>query len=145
MVRRIFALCASGLGPCKIARILQEEKIITPAMYVYQQSGIIHTYLNMDKPCAWSNRTISGILEHEEYIGTTVNCRGYIPSFKSKKQRKNSPENWLRFENTHEPLIDRETWDIVQKVRQGKRRPNKTGEQDMLSGLVECETCGTKH
>lgn len=45
----------------------------------------------------------------------------------------------------HEPLIDRETWDIVQKVRQGKRRPNKMGEQDMLSGLVECEACGTKH
>ena len=145
IVRRIFALCASGLGPSKIARILREEKIITPAMYEYQQSGIIHTYLNVDKPYAWSGRTVSGILEHEEYIGTTVNCRSYIPSFKSKKSKNNPPEKWLRFENTHEPLIDRETWDIVQKVRQGKRRPNKMGEQDMLSGLVECETCGTKH
>lgn len=145
IVRRIFTLCASGLGPSKIARILREEKIITPAMYEYQQSGALHTYLNVDKPYAWSGRTVSGILEHEEYIGTTVNCRGYIPSFKSKKQRKNPPENWLRFENTHEPLIDRETWDIVQRVRRGKRRPNKMGEQDMLSGLVECETCGTKH
>ena len=129
----------------KIARILREEKVITPALYDYQQCGTIHTYLNLDKPYAWSGRTVSGILEHEEYIGTTVNCRGYIPSFKSKKQRKNPPENWLRFENTHEPLIDRETWDIVQRVRQGKRRPNKMGEQDMLSGLVECGNCGTKH
>lgn len=99
----------------------------------------------MDRPYDWSSKTVSNILEREEYIGTTVNCRDYIPSFKSKKQRRNPPENWLRFENTHEPIIDRETWDIVQKVRAEKRRPNKMGEMDMLSGLVECADCGSKH
>lgn len=145
IVRRIFTLCASGLGPSKIARQLKADMVITPTVYDYHQAGTGHAHLKLDKPYEWSGKTVSGILEHEEYIGTTVNCRSYIPSFKSKKSRENPAEKWLRFENTHEPLIDRETWDIVQKVRQGKRRPNKMGEQDMLSGLVECETCGTKH
>jgi len=129
----------------KIARILWEEQVITPTVYDYRTYGTNHVFLKSDQPYAWSSTTVSSILEHEEYIGTTVNCREYTPSFKSKKSKDNPPEKWLRFENTHEPLVDRETWDIVQKVRQGKRRPNKMGEQDMLSGLVECEDCGTKH
>lgn len=145
IIRRIFALCAGGLGPSKIARILREEQVLTPTSYAYRTEGTNHIFLNTDKPYGWSQKTISGILEREEYIGTTVNCRSYIPSFKSKKSKENPSEKWLRFENTHESLVDRETWDIVQKVRQGKRRPNKMGEMDMLSGLVECETCGTKH
>lgn len=57
----------------------------------------------------------------------------------------NSPENWLRFENTHEPIGDKDTWDIVQKVRAGKRRPTKMGEMDALSGLVKCVDCGHRH
>lgn len=145
VIQRIFALCASGLGPSKIARILKQEQIVIPTVYNYRQAGTGHANLNLDKPYEWSSKTVSGILEREEYIGTMVNCRGYIPSFKSKKQRRNPPENWLRFENTHEPIIDRETWDIVQKVRAGKRRPNKMGEMDMLSGLVFCPNCGNRH
>lgn len=145
VVRRIFSLCAGGLGPSKIARILKEDKVLKPTIYNFQTSGVSHSKLNTDRPYDWCSRTVANILEHEEYIGTTVNCRAYIPSFKSKKERRNPPEKWLRFENTHEPIIDRETWDIVQRVRQGKRRPNKMGEMDLLSGLVECGTCGSKH
>jgi len=85
------------------------------------------------------------MLEREEYIGNTVNCQRYRPSFKNKKAKLNPPEKWLRFENTHEPIVGLETWDIVQKVRQGKRRPNKMGEMDILSGLVYCKDCGTRH
>ena len=120
VVRGIFVLCASGLDPSKIARILKQEKILKATIYEYQTNGTGHTHLDTDKPFGWCSRTISGILGHEEYIGTTVNCRSYIPSFKSKKSRENRPEKRLRFENPHEPLIDRETWDMVQKIRQGK-------------------------
>lgn len=145
IIKRIFALCASGLGPSKIARVLTEDKVLKPTVYEYQTNGTNHTFLNLSKPYDWSGKTISKILESEEYIGTTVNCRKYRVSFKNKKTRKNPPEKWIRFENTHEAIIDRETWDIVQKVRSTKRRPNKMGEQDILSGLVECKTCGSKH
>jgi site-specific DNA recombinase len=89
VVQRMFALCASGLGPSKIARILKQEQIVIPTVYDYRQAGTGHAHLHLEKPYEWSSKTVSGILEREEYIGTTVNCRGYIPSFKSKKQRRN--------------------------------------------------------
>lgn len=145
IVQRIFTLCASGLGPDKIARILKVDKVLTPTVYDFRTNGIRHTNLNEEKPYDWSGTTVADILEREEYIGNTINCRSYCPSFKSKKSRMNPPEKWLRFENTHEPLVDRETWEIVRKVRSGKRRPNKMGEMDMLSGLVYCAECGKRH
>lgn len=145
IVQRIFGLCASGLGPDKIARTLKADNVLTPTVYDCRTNGVRHTNLNEEKPYAWSGSTVAGILEREEYIGNTINCRSYSPSFKNKKIRMNPPDKWLRFENTHEPLIDRETWDIVQKIRAGRRRPNKLGEMDMLSGLVYCAECGSRH
>nr|WP_295970625.1 recombinase family protein [uncultured Bacillus sp.] len=73
IVRRIFALCASGLGPSKIARILKQDKILKPTSSEYQASGAEHAHLNTNKPFDWCGRTVVGVLEHEEYIGTTVN------------------------------------------------------------------------
>ena len=145
VVTRIFELCMGGLGPDKIARILTQERVLTPTAYAYRTRGVRHSALNLDKPYAWSGSTVAGILEHEEYIGNTINCRTYPPSFKSKKSRLNPPDKILRFEGTHEPLIDLDTWEIVQRVRQGKRRPTKLGQQDMLSGLVYCKDCGSRH
>ena len=101
--------------------------------------------MNPDRPYAWSGSTVAGILEHEEYIGNTINCRTYTPSFKSKKSHLNPPDKILRFEGTHEPLIALDTWEIVQRVRQGKRRPTKLGRQDILFGLVYCKDCGSRH
>ncbi|MBS4786431.1 MAG: DUF4368 domain-containing protein [Clostridiales bacterium] len=145
VVARIFELCAGGLGPDKIARILTQEQILTPTAYAYRTRGVRHSALNPDRPYAWSGSTVAGILEHEEYIGNTINCRTYTPSFKNKKSLLNPPDKILRFEGTHEPLIDLDTWEIVQRVRQGKRRPTKLGQQDMLSGLVYCKDCGSRH
>lgn len=145
IVSRIFALCASGLGPDKIARVLKADQVLTPTVYEFRTNGVRHASLNDDKPFEWSGTTVAKILEREEYIGTTVNCRSFHPSFKRKKSKQNPPEQWLRFENTHEPIVDRETWDIVQRVRQGKRRPTKMGEMDMLSGIVYCADCGKRH
>lgn len=145
VVAHIFELCAGGLGPDKIARILSQEQVLTPTAYAYRTRGVRHSALNLDRPYAWSGSTVAGILEHEEYIGNTINCRTYTPSFKSKKSRLNMPDKILRFEGTHEPLIDLDTWEIVQRVRQGRRRPTKLGQQDVLSGLVYCKDCGSRH
>lgn len=145
IVQRIFSLSAKGLGPDKIARMLKEEQVLTPTVYDFRTNGVRHTNLNEHKPFAWCGSTVADILEREEYIGTTVNCRSFHPSFKKKKSKQNPPEKWLRFKNTHEPIIDAETWEIVQRVRSGKRRPNKMGEMDMLSGIVYCADCGKRH
>lgn len=145
IVQRIFSLCAGGFGPDQIARILKADQVLTPTVYDFRVNGVRHSSLDEDRPFEWSGSTVAHILEHEEYISNIVNCRSYHPSFKSKKSRMNSPEKWLRFENTHEAIIDRETWDIVQKVRQGRRRPTKMGEMDMLSGIVCYADCGKRH
>ena len=85
VVARIFELCAGGLGPDKIARILTQEQILTPTAYAYRTRGVRHSALNLDRPYAWSGSTVAGILDHEEYIGNTISCRTYTPTFKSKR------------------------------------------------------------
>ena len=77
--------------------------------YAYRTRSVRHSALNPDRPYAWSGSTVAGILEHEEYIGNTINCRTYTPSFKSKKSHLNPPDKILRFEGTHEPLIALDT------------------------------------
>lgn len=81
--------------------------------YAYRTRSVHHSALNPDRPYAWSGSTVAGILEHEEYIGNTINCRTYTPSFKSKKSHLNPPDKILRFEGTHEPLIALDTWDAA--------------------------------
>lgn len=145
IVTRIFTLCAAGQGPGKIARILREDQILTPSVYEYRTTGARRGNMNLDKPYNWSDSTVVGILEREEYLGRTVTLKTSRISFKNKKIRFNEPDKWLRFDGTHEALVDEDTWNIAQKVRSGKRRPTLMGEQDMLSGLVYCPDCGSRH
>lgn len=140
----MISLCAGGAGPSRIARILKEAKGVTPSAYNAGGKGDACLLADNPKQYRWLEKTVAKILEREEYIGTMVNCRGYIAFFKSKKRKASPPEQWLRFENAHEAIVDRETWEIAQKVRSGKRRPNRMGEQDILSGLIYCHDCGTK-
>ena len=145
VVRRIFSLCAEGNGPRKIARTLSEERILKPSMYRYQTEGKYGVVTDTDDPYGWTNRTVGNILDNEIYLGHTVNFRTEIVSFKDKRKRERPQNEWIRIENTHEALIDQATWDIVRKVREGKRRPNKMGEVNKYSGLIYCADCGSKH
>ena len=145
IVKRIFQLCTAGKGPSQIARLLKNEQVITPSVYEYRTTGAKRANLNLDKPYNWNESTVVGILGREEYLGRTVNCKTSRISFKNKKVRFNMPDKWLRFENTHEALVNMETWEIVQRVRAGRCRPNLMGEQDVLSGLIYCADCGNKH
>ena len=79
-----------------------------------------------------------------EYLGHTVNFKSYKKSYKSKKYIHNPRENWAIFENTQEAIIDQETFDIVQKLREGRRRPVDMGEAHMLSGILYCADCEQK-
>lgn len=84
------------------------------------------------------------MLSRQEYLGHTVNFKTYRKSYKQKKQLKNDPVNWQIFENTHEAIIDQETFDIVQRIRDGRRRVTPMGEMPVLSGMVFCADCGSK-
>ena len=144
VVKMIFSLCAEGKGPGMIATILCKRQILKPAMYRYQQEGKYGTITDTDEPYRWDQRTVAGILDNEIYLGHTINCQTEVVSFKDKRIRKRPKEEQIRIKNTHEAIIDQETWDIVRKVRAGKRRCNSMGEVDKYSGLLFCADCGSK-
>ena len=142
IVRRIFKMCVSGMGPSQIANQLKSEKILTPTEYWYsisRQSG-----KSPSKPYNWSPAAVSNILSRQEYCGDTVNFRTRTKSFKNKKIIKNPTEDWAIFENTHPAIIDRETFGIVQRLRKHKRRPTRRGITSIFSGVIFCADCKRK-
>ena len=144
IVRRIFAMCASGNGPSQIARILKKEQVLTPTMYAYTRYGMNHTCLDTAHPYNWSDSAIANLLENEIYLGNTVNMKYSTKSYKDKRRVEHSREECLVFKDTHPALITQEVWDIVQRVRKNRRRPTKMEEQNKYSGLVFCADCGAK-
>lgn len=140
VVKRIFDLCLESYGTSQIARILKDDKVETPTAY-WIRNGRNFTRIPED-PYAWAARTISAILSRQEYLGHTVNFRTNKPSYKSKKKVLNPPEMWQIFENTHEAIIDEETFNRVQELREKRRRPTKTGKSNMFSGVAMCADCG---
>ena len=143
IVRRIFAMCASGNGPSQIARILKKEQVLTPTMYAYTRYGMNHTCLDTAHPYNWSDSAIANLLENEIYLGNTVNMKYSSKSYKDKRRVEHSREECLVFKDTHPALITQEVWDIVQRVRKNRRRPTKMEEQNKYSGLVFCADCGS--
>ena len=97
-----------------------------------------------DDPYHWTPRTVSGILDKQEYLGRMVNFKTHRQSFKNKRKIENPPEQWVVFENTHEAIIDEDTFARVQELRRNKRRPTRTGKSNMFSGIVRCADYGEK-
>ena len=143
VVKQIFSLCLAGNGPTKIARVLTEQQIPTPGTLEYRRTGSTRRYYP-DYPYKWATNTIVHILERKEYLGHTVNFKTYKQSYKSKKTCCNPKEKQLVFENTHEAIIDADTWERVQELRKNKRHPTRTGKTNMFSGIVRCADCGEK-
>ena len=143
IVKEIFALCLKGYGPTQIARILTERGIDTPVVHFHKYKLPTALKLREDSD-VWNAKTIAGILENMEYLGHTVNFRYYKKSYKSKKKYENPKDKWVIFENTQEAIIDQETFDTVQRIRDGRRRPTEMGEMNILSGMFYCADCGEK-
>lgn len=143
IVKEIFALCIKGYGPSQIARILTERGIDTPVIHFHKHKLPTSLKLKEDSNI-WCSKTVAQILENEQYLGHTINFKTYRKSYKSKKFFINPKEKWVVFENTQEAIIDQDTFDTVQKIRQGKRRPTHMGEMNILSGMLFCADCGKK-
>ena len=145
IVRQIFDLCAAGKGPNQIARILTREQVLNPTNQYYQTTGAACANLDTTRPYTWSGKTVAKILENKVYIGHTLNMKKTTLSYKNKKQIQKPESEQILVENTHEPLISMEVWEIVQDVRAHKRRPPKHMEEpNLFSGLVYCADCGAK-
>lgn len=141
VVKRIFDLCIAGKGPMQIAKILTADKILTVKAYYAKRDGKAMP----DNLYQWANETVSGILEHPEYTGCTVNFKTYSKSHKLKKRLQNAPENYRIFPNTQPAIIEEQVFERVQELRANKRRPAKQAErQGLFSGLLYCADCGSR-
>ena len=145
IVREIFNLCVNGYGPSHIADILTKRGVDCPSVY-FKKKGLTYSALasKTTPDTFWDQRAIANILEKMEYIGCTVNFKTHTKSYKNKKKIKNPREEWKIFENTHDAIVSKETFDIVKKIRDGKRVRNSLGEMPILSGMVYCADCGAK-
>lgn len=143
VVREIFRLCVDGYGPRRIANILTERKILIPSAYALEKGYAVRNNIPKN-PCQWSSTVVVDVLERMDYLGHTVNFKTHRKSYKQKKKIENDKSEWEIFENTHEPIIDKSTFDIVQKIRANRKRPTKMGEMPMFSGILYCADCGKK-
>ena len=151
VVKWIFQEAKSGKSLSEISKGLESDKIFKPDRHRIE-IGLrsISSSPNVETlPYFWTRETLSAILGREEYLGHTVNLRTRTKSYKDKRKVDNSKEDWLVFKNTHEAIIDQETFDIVQKMRSHKRSnqryKNRAGHENLFAGLVFCGTCGRKH
>lgn len=143
VVRKIFRLCIEGYGPTQIAKILADEKIPVPTAHL-RSLGVNTPARVPNDIYAWQARSVADILQKPEYLGHTVNFKTYKKSYKSKKKMWNDPSEWQVFENTHEAIVDEETFRIVQRIRDGRRKVTRMGEMPILSGMLFCANCGKK-
>ena len=143
VVKEIFSLCMKGYGPTQIARILTERKIDTPVVH-NRKCGLPATTYQSEFPNIWCTESVIHILENMNYCGHTVNFTTKKKSYKSKKKVHLPREDWIIFRDTHEALIDEQTYETVQRIRQSRRKQSDMGEMSVFSGLVYCADCGKK-
>jgi hypothetical protein len=144
VVRRIFRMTIDGIGPYQIAKILTDEKVMCPSVYIALRDGGTYTPANVSTPFKWNYVTVEGIISKAEYMGDTVNFRFYKESYKDRQTKSNPKEAWAVFKGTQEPIVDAETWHTAQRCRKVKRRPNVTGVPNPFTGLVYCADCGSR-
>lgn len=143
VVRRVFRMTLDGYGTEQIATIFSEEKILTPIAY-WREKGVNRPGKSkLRGPYMWNSSTVTHILSLQEYCGDILNFKTYSKSYKNKKRLANDRENWVIFQDVHEPIIERAVFEQVQQKR-GKIRKRRTheGERNMFSGLLVCADCG---
>ena len=140
IIRKIFKLCMGGMGPQQIAKQLEAEKVLTPTAYLYPLFG----ELGDRDPYHWDHNTVGKILERQEYVGNTVNFKTASKDYRTKKRVMNDEEKRKTFDDTHPAIIDANTFEVVQKIRQNKRRRTATGRFQLFSGKLFCADCGAK-
>ncbi len=145
VVKQIFAMYVRGDRICEIQNWLRDNEILTVGELRYRRTGRTqHPRPQQNAWYNWPDKTLYDILTRQEYLGHTITAKTYKVSYKSKKTRKNAEDKRYFFPNTHEPLIDEETFELAQKRIATRHRPTKFDEIDLFSGLLFCGDCGYK-
>jgi len=144
VVRSIFRMTMEGLGPYQIASKLKEQKILIPSAHLAKHGEGVNQNKTFKDPYGWGSSTITHMLKRREYLGHICNFKTR-KHFKDKKSHYVDESEWTIFENMHEPIIDQDTFDNVQRIRGNvKRYPDGWGEAIPLTGLCFCADCGGK-
>lgn len=145
IVRKIFRLASQGVGVTAIAEMLTEEKVLIPSAYAAKYSPENCRHKAPIDPCRWSATTVGYILDRQEYLGHTVLGKSICENFKTKQRRAATPDELMIFPDTHEAIIDQDTWNMARKLRvQKKPRAANGTYSHRLSGLVYCADCGSR-
>ena len=145
IVEKIFDLASHGMGAAKITRFLVEEKVPTPGWLHYSREGTYARFYEgepEEKRYAWNIAAVKKILKNENYIGNSIHNRLSVTSFKNKKLTRNPESEWVRVENTHEPIISRDVFEQVQGQIANRRRTQSDGTTHIFAGLLKCADCG---
>ena len=145
VVRRVFRLACQGIGTTAIAEMLTADKVLIPAAYAAKTSPENCRHKEVIDPYRWSATTVGYILDRQEYLGHTVLGKSICENFKTKQRRAATADELMIFPDTHEAIIDQDTWDIAQKLRSKKKPKAANGTYThRLSGLVYCADCGAR-
>ncbi|XID93760.1 DUF4368 domain-containing protein [Paenibacillaceae bacterium WGS1546] len=144
VVQRIFRLVIEGYGVYQISDILTADKVLIPSAHWERIGADNQRHKQYQDPYRWRGGVVSKILERMEYMGHTVAFKTHTVSYKDKRSKATAPEERVIFENTHEPIIDAETWHNAQRLRPTVRKPDKQGKPSRLTGLLYCADCGAK-
>ena len=143
VVRLIYQMSVNGYGPAVIAAKLRDMKIECPSV-TQAKHGINVNRADMIRPYDWASSSVAELIPKQEYLGHSVNLRHRKESYKDKKITYLPPEEWIIMENTHEAIIDQETWDLAQRTKDVKHRTDTIGFSNPLTGLVYCADCGAR-
>ena len=135
IVKRIFKMCLSGMGPTQIANTLEAQKVLRPS-YHLNNIGMNHRTDLGKNPYGWDGTVVADILECVDYLGYTVNFKYQSKSHKCHRAVKRPKEEQMIFYNTHEPIISREDWDMVQSICSGKRRKKQHRRSQQILGIA---------
>ena len=145
VVRKIFRLACQGNSTTAIADILTAEQVLIPAAYAALHNPKNCRHKSVKDPCRWNATTVGYILDRQEYLGHTVLGKSICENFKTKQRRAATPDELMIFPDTHEAIIDQDTWDIARKIRMKKKPRVANGTYShRLSGLVYCADCGAR-
>ena len=145
IVRKVFRLACQGVGVTAIAERLTEEKVLIPSAYTAKYSPENCRHRTVIDPYRWNATTVGYILDRQEYLGHTVLGKSICENFKTKQRRAATPEELMIFPDTHEAIIDQDTWDIAQKLRvRAKPRAANGTYSHRLSGMIYCADCGSR-
>lgn len=142
VVRRIFLLYINGMGKTTIARLLNQEGVLSPSEYKKQQSGRGGKMMENKAKVLWSYETISHMLKNEMYTGVMVQGKFGSESYKTKRNRPRPPSCWYRVEGTHEAIVEKDVWERAQRLQETGKRPGKKGQPGIFAGKVRCKCCG---